>query len=287
MNINNSNDTVISQIFSWCADKQQWIGDNDKNISKPCEIYEIHYSQSFYVDDLTEYDESEETQKSSFDNEDEDLKSEEEQKNKIICNHKTNDKINIFITSKFTIFTEPKNEIEFLRKKKFDKITRRKLKADDIKKKIKSKFHKILKDKINENLKKAGSKECFDNLPQCFVSDITKKNNKNIFDKKYKEILETDFSKDLKDKKKIEINYKRYKKNKEVIEYLEKNPEISQKSEFNALCILSYEEILKEYFKSKEFYDSIPKVGEEGNNNYYEKYIYQGYNYISSFYKGK
>ena len=118
MNINNSNDTVISQIFSWCADKQQWIGDNDKNISKPCEIYAIHYSQSYYVDDITEYDENEETQKSSFDNEDEDLKSEEEQKNKIICNHKTNDKINIFITSKFTIFTEPKNEIEFLRKKK-------------------------------------------------------------------------------------------------------------------------------------------------------------------------
>ena len=286
MNINNSNDTVISQIFSWCADKQQWIGDNDKNISKPCEIYAIHYSQSYYVDDITEYDENEETQKSSFDNEDEDLKSEEEQKNKIICNHKTNDKINIFITSKFTIFTEPKNEIEFLRKKKFDKITRRKDKADNIKRKIKRIFHKILINKINENLKKAGSTESFDNLPQCFVSDITKKNNKNIFDKKYKEILETDFSKELKDKKEIEKNYKRYKKNKEVIEYLEKNPEISQKSEFNALCILSYEEILKEYFKSKEFYDSIPKE-KEGNNNYYEKYIYQGYNYISSFYKGK
>ena len=41
------------------------------------------------------------------------------------------------------------------------------------------------------------------------MSDITKKNNRNIFDKKYKEILETDFSKELKDKKEIEKNYKR------------------------------------------------------------------------------
>jgi hypothetical protein len=281
MDINNSND--IFKIFSCWADKQQWIGDNDKNISKPCEIYEIHYSQSYYVDDQTEYDENEETQKSSFDKEDEELKSEEEQKNLIIYNHKTNDKIT-FITSKFTIFTEPKNEIEFLRKKKCDKITRRKEKADDIKKKIISRFHKILKNIINENLEKAGSQKIFVNLPQCFVSDVTKKNNKNIFDKKYKEILETDFSKEMKDKKEIEKNYK---KNKKVIEYLEKNPEISQNSGFNVLCRLSYEEILKEYFKSQEFYDVIQKVREKEGNNYYEKYIYQCYNYISSFYNGK
>ncbi len=50
MNNNNSNDIVISQIFSWSTDKQQWIGDNDKNISKPCEIYEIRYFLSCNVD---------------------------------------------------------------------------------------------------------------------------------------------------------------------------------------------------------------------------------------------
>ena len=61
----------------------------------------------------------------------------------------------VFFTSKFIIFTEIKNKkifiIEFLGKKKFDKITKRKEKVDDIRKKIKSRFHKIVKHIINKN----------------------------------------------------------------------------------------------------------------------------------------
>ena len=42
---------------------------------------------------------------------------------------------------------------------------KRKFKPDDIRKKIKSRFHKTLKNIINENLKRVGSKELFDFFP--------------------------------------------------------------------------------------------------------------------------
>ncbi len=48
-------------------------------------------------------------------------------------------------------------------------------KVDDIRKKIKLRFHKIVKHIINENLKKAGSKKFFDNLPQVLCLMLQKK----------------------------------------------------------------------------------------------------------------
>ena len=50
----------------------------------------------------------------------------------------------------------------------------RKYKPDDIRKKIKSNCHKIIKNIINENLKKAGSEELFGFLPQSFLGNISK-----------------------------------------------------------------------------------------------------------------
>ena len=52
---------------------------------------------------------------------------------------------------------------------------KRKFKSDDIRKKIKSRFHKTFKNIINENLKKAGSKKLFDFFPQCFIGNVSKK----------------------------------------------------------------------------------------------------------------
>ena len=49
---------------------------------------------------------------------------------------------------------------------------KRKYKPDDIRKKIKARFHKSIKTIINENLKKAGSKYFFSFLPQIFISSI-------------------------------------------------------------------------------------------------------------------
>ena len=52
---------------------------------------------------------------------------------------------------------------------------KRKYKPDDIRKKIKARFHKAIKNIINENLKKAGSKYYFSFLPQIFISSISRK----------------------------------------------------------------------------------------------------------------
>jgi hypothetical protein len=49
---------------------------------------------------------------------------------------------------------------------------KRKYKPDDIRKKIKARFHKSIKNIINENLRKAGSKKLFTFFPQIFISSI-------------------------------------------------------------------------------------------------------------------
>ena len=70
---------------------------------------------------------------------------------------------------------------------------KRKFKSDDIRKKIKSRFHKTFKNIINENLKKAGSKKLFDFFPQCFIGNVSKKLNSACLDLTYKELLLKDF----------------------------------------------------------------------------------------------
>ena len=78
---------------------------------------------------------------------------------------------NIFTTNHYN-----KDSKEKVKKAK----KQRKFKSDDIRKKIKVKFHKAIKNIINENLKKAGSEELFTFLPQSFLGNISK-----IFNKKY------------------------------------------------------------------------------------------------------
>ena len=51
---------------------------------------------------------------------------------------------------------------------------KRKYKSDDIRKKIKSRFLKATKNRINQMLKGAKSKYFFDFLPQCFICNISK-----------------------------------------------------------------------------------------------------------------
>ena len=73
-------------------------------------------------------------------------------------------------------FTIKKYMITSTGKKKKMKKTR-KFKPDNIRKKIKTRFHKIIKNIINKNLKKVGSKKLFDFIPQCFIGNISKKVN--------------------------------------------------------------------------------------------------------------
>ena len=194
------------------------------------------------------------------------------------------------------LFRKEENENDFFNslkiymnkeKRKRDKMRKkRKFKSDDIRKKIKSRFHKTIKNIINENLKKAGSKELFDFLPQSFVSNISKGKNKEVMNLTYKQILETDFTKEignLNNHQKI-IDLKKFENNLKVLNYLKNNPSISINSGFEFFSKMTYAEILREYFASKEFEESIIKLKlEEENEDYINEYILKAKTYVDFF----
>lgn len=165
---------------------------------------------------------------------------------------------------------------------------KRKYKGDIIRKKIKSRFHKSIKNIINENLKKAGSEYFFDFLPQCFIGNTSKKLNKTCLEMTYKELLTTDFYSDL---CKTMLNYKneqidknKFNKNKCTLEYLQNNPEISKKSGFDYIKDMKYKTLLNNYFISKEFEESLHLVKEENEApEYIQLYIYRAKNYVNFY----
>jgi hypothetical protein len=165
---------------------------------------------------------------------------------------------------------------------------KRKYKGDIIRKKIKSRFHKSIKNIINENLKKAGSEFFFDFLPQCFIGNTSKKLNKTCLEMTYKELLTTDFYSDL---CKTMLNYKneqidknKFNRNKCTLEYLQNNPEISKKSGFDYIKDMKYITLLNNYFISREFEESLHQVKEENEApEYIQFYIYRAKNYVNFY----
>ena len=167
---------------------------------------------------------------------------------------------------------------------------KRKFKPDDIRKKIKARFHKILKNIINDKLKKAGSLEFFDFLPQSFLSNISKEKNKEVMKLTYRQILEKDFTIELKENKlnKIKVDKVKYEKNLNVLKYLDNNIHIANNSGFTFISKMTYAEILKEYFLSQEFEHSINKLRhEKENEDYINEYLIKAKTYVKFFMKHK
>ena len=180
-------------------------------------------------------------------------------------------------------FTTRKYYIDSNGKKKRTK-KKRKFKPDDIRKKIKARFHKIIKNIINENLKKAGSNELFDFLPQCFIGNVSKKINSYSLDLTYKEILSTDYNKELNAKSNID-NIK-YLKNLKVLNYLEEHPEIMERSGFDIVQNKKYKDLLSTYFSSAQFENSITQLrAENESNDYIQEYTYRAKTYLSFYSK--
>jgi len=182
-----------------------------------------------------------------------------------------------FVTKKYYISSDGK-------KKRVKK--KRKYKPDDIRKKIKVRFHKILKNIINQNLKKVCSKEFFDFLPQCFISNVSKKTNAKFFEISLKELLSTDFLKEYnkEDYRNSKVDYNKYKKNKEVLKYLEENPDISERSGFDEIKDKKYKDILKNYFISSQFEESLYQLKEQNETpEYIREYIKKAKTYISFY----
>ena len=125
---------------------------------------------------------------------------------------------------------------------------------------------------INEKLKNAGSKYIFKALPQSFITNITKKINKQILDLPLEEIFKKFIGKE--------------KNNREhnlfVLEYLENHNDISEKSNFNKIKNMKYEDAFNEYLMSKEFKIVISTLKKENENDKYIKdYIIKAYGLIN------
>jgi hypothetical protein len=163
---------------------------------------------------------------------------------------------------------------------------RRKYKPDDIRKKIKSRFHKSIKNIINENLRKAGSKKLFTCLPQVFITSIARQTNRYVLNMSFREILQKNFVDELDEKKykNKKIDLAKYKKNLSVLEYLDNNPEICKNSGFDIISKMKYCDLLEEYFKSNEFERAIFKLKEENEDeDYIKEYIIKSKNYVKFF----
>ena len=168
-------------------------------------------------------------------------------------------------------------------KRKIMKV-KRKYRTDIIRKKIKSRFHKSIKNIINENLKKAGSKMYFDCLPQCFIGNTAILLNAKYFYCTYRDILTTDFSSQLNNYRHTSMDTAKYQKNLKVLSYLESNPDISQKSGFDIIKNMKYIDLLNNYFMSEEFEESLNSLKDENESSeYMQSYIYAGKNYVNFF----
>ena len=193
------------------------------------------------------------------------------------------------IVCKFKIKKKNKN----LRKKRKREKVLRKCKPDNIRKKIKSRFFKSLKNRINQILRNAKSKELFDLLPQCFIINITKKKNQPIMKMTFKNLVTYDFiteeQKEMKNesdfiKKKRIVDIKKYNKNLKVMEYLNKNEDIVQKSKFDIIGNMTVTQMFNEYLKSDEFEKEVLKLEEEGDSiSYIKDYISKAFGFINYF----
>jgi hypothetical protein len=166
------------------------------------------------------------------------------------------------------------------------KKKKRKFKPDDIRKKIKARFHKTLKTILNKYLLCAGSQMVFDFLPQCFLVNITKKINHFVLKLTLRELIEFDFCKELNEGsvRKKNVDIKKYLHNKMVLNYLDHHNEISQKSGFNIFSKKTYRELLKEYFASEEFLVSLKRLKIEGETDeYIFEYKKKALGYVSFF----
>ena len=163
---------------------------------------------------------------------------------------------------------------------------KRKYNPDDIRKKIKTRFHKSIKNIINENLKMAGSKHLFSFLPQIFISSIARDKNHQVLNLSYRELLQKDFISEIDEAKykNKNVDLAKYKNNLRVLEYLDKNQEICKNSGFDIISKMKYSDLLEEYFKSDEFGKAIIKLREENEEeDYINEYINKAKTYVNFF----
>ena len=178
-----------------------------------------------------------------------------------------------------------KENIQLIGKKRKAAKKKRREKPDDIRKKLKSRFHKLLKKRLNLLLRKAGSKKEFDFMPQSFVSIIAIEPNKEVMNMKFKDLLRKNFVQDYNKftYHKPEVDNKKFQKNLETLDYLDKNNEIKEKSKFDVIGEMKYRELLDEFFYSKEFENTVCELQKFEKIDYIKEYVNKARTYVKFF----
>ena len=169
-----------------------------------------------------------------------------------------------------------------IKPKRSKKRQKRKYNADNIRRKIKSRFHKSLKNNLNKMLKYSGSNYFFDYLPQSFITNVTKAGNKKILNMTFKDFFSKDFSEF--ENNDTEKNSEKWTAGKNVIANIEEEDEnIREKSNYNIYKKMKYYQIYNEYLNSKEFEEDIIKIEVKEGEEYTKQYINLAYHLIDYF----
>ena len=156
----------------------------------------------------------------------------------------------------------------FLKRKRFQKRRPRKENQDNIRKKIKRGFFNSgLIKKLNEKLKKIGSRKYLRKFPQHFVSDVNQKRNKEILEMTLGEV----FCKKELYLPENEEGLNNYLYNLKVI----KSEEVEENDEFKKILNKTIRELYEEYINSEEFkVEEINRLKEKKmKDEYIERYI--------------
>ena len=102
----------------------------------------------------------------------------------------------------------------------------------------------------------------------------------------YRELLQKDFISNVDDikYKNKRVDLTKYKNNLKTLEYLDKNPDICEKSGFDLIIKMKYGDLLEEYFRSREFDRAVNKLYEENEEEeYIKEYIKKAKTYVKFF----
>jgi hypothetical protein len=153
----------------------------------------------------------------------------------------------------------------------------RKNKPDNLRKKIKSRMHKNIKDIINKRLKECGSVLFFDYFPHPFIINVNVIQNKAYLKLTMRTLFKMVFGNKTKDKEKVETNL-------QVLNYLDSNDVIRIKSGLEIFLNSTYEDIIREYINGKIFQKDIEKLYQEGESEeYINKYRFIGKHWIDFY----
>ena len=185
-----------------------------------------------------------------------------------------NDKIDKNERNKSILFLSSKKD-----KRNTKSVIYRKLKPDSLRKKIKARFHKRLRQIINKKLKEAGSKFYFDMLPQSFITNINIGFNKPLLNISMRELFQKTFGFKAKDREKINNNIK-------ILNYLEDNSYLNN-DKIREFLDSSYKEIIRKYLGGNYLLEDIERLEKEGEKDeYINRYSFIALHWIEFYENG-